>query len=401
MDENNITSCPKNQCTGCAACFNSCPMIAIRMKEDQEGFLAPFVDYSKCNKCGLCRKVCPIITDISLLRTNPPKVYAAWSLDESIRTDSSSGGVFSVLSQYIFNLSGVVFGAAFDNDFKLRHYEAKHGAELNRLRGSKYLQSDIGDTYLQVKRYLGIGSKVMFVGTPCQVAGLYGYLSKEYANLLTCDLVCHGVPSQSFFDKYLNFLQDNGFTKFDDFSFRDKKNWGHSTILTDCSSENKDIIINGLCDYYQRAYLMSLVNRVSCYSCKFARIPRIGDLTLGDFWGIGKDIPFRHDLRQGVSLLLVNSILGKDVLQYCKNRLFVEERQLSEAKKMNPQLFKTSEYPSGRNSFLKDMETMSMEEIYKKYRLKKFISFKKFVKKAIYRAIGPGRTDLLKKYLNG
>jgi hypothetical protein len=208
--------------------------------------------------------------------------------------------------------------------------------------------------------------------------------------------VCHGVPSQRFFDEYLQYLSHNGYPKFDDISFRNKRAWGHAVILTEHSGAGRDITINGHHDYYRQAFLKGLISRKSCYKCKFARLPRSGDFTLGDFWGIGKDVPFRQDTSQGVSLLLVNSIHGSEILQSCSNSMFLEKRELSEAVIENPRLCSLSEFPPGRNSFLTDMKKFSIEKIVVDYRLEKKLTFRGFVRKAIrcaMRVIKPGQAS--------
>jgi len=369
------------------------------MKETSEGFLVPLIDQKTCTKCGLCREVCPILTDTYQSRFELPQAYAAWSVDELIRADSSSGGVFSVLARNVLNKYGVVFGAAFDSEFKLRHYEAKTSSELIKLRGSKYLQSNIGNTYTKIESYLSSGQNVMFVGTPCQVGGLYGYLRKDYKKLITCDLVCHGVPSQRFFDEYLLYLQHNGYNNFDDIYFRDKKGWGHSIILTDRSTTKKEIYLDGYHTYYLKVFIKNLVSRKSCYSCKFARVPRVGDFTLGDFWGLGKVIPFHFDKSKGVSLLLVNSDRGSAVLQSCKNELFLEKRQLSEAITMNPRINSVKKYPSERDTFLTDINIMPIEKIWKKYRLQEKCTVQEIIRKSVSFAIGQKGVDFLKSKL--
>lgn len=375
-----------------------CPSGAITLHENHEGFLVPEINAEKCTNCDMCLDTCPLVTDVHKLRFDAPTVYAAWSKDKPIRTDSSSGGIFTVFADYILNQSGVVFGAAFDSDFKLRHHAVKNLADLHKLRGAKYLQSFIGDAYAKVANYLDGGLPVMFSGTPCQVAGLYGYLQKDYDNLLTCDLVCHGVPSQRFFDEYLQFLGQEGYNKFDDIRFRDKKTWKRATILTVHSTPEKEYLLNGRHDYYQQAFLKGLVSRRSCYSCKYAHIPRIGDVTLGDFWGIGEDIPFHHDITQGVSVLLVNSSRGETALQACKKDLFLEERQLSEAKKKNHRLYETSVYPPDRDTFLMDMPLMSIEALCSKYELSAKINMFQKLARTILQAIGPNGVAFLKRY---
>jgi len=394
-----MTLCPGNQCTGCAACLCGCPTQAISMQEDAEGFLVPYIEKLKCTECGLCREICPSLTDIYELRFESPKVYAAWSLDESIRTDSSSGGMFSVLANHVLSNSGIVFGAAFDEKFKLQHYEAKTSSELLKLRGSKYLQSNVGNTYIKVKHYLDNSFPVMFAGTPCQVAGLYSYLNNDYTKLITCDLVCHGVPSQRLFDAYLRYLRSDGCLKFDDISFRDKKKWNCATILHDNFVSGQDLFLTGQQAYFLKAFMLSFVYRKSCYSCKYARLPRIGDLTLGDFWGLGEDIPFYHDKSQGVSLLIVNSSRGKEVLQSCRNGLFLEERTMSEAQKRNAQIYRASEYPVERDSFLVDIQTIPIDKIWKKYQLKDNLTIKGILCKSIRYAIGQRGVNFIKRKL--
>lgn len=397
--KNAVELCPENECTGCAACLSSCPTDAISMMEDREGFLVPCITREKCTTCGLCRKSCPILTDSCATRSESPQTYAAWSSDESIRTDSSSGGVFSVLASHVLAQSGVVFGAAFNTELKLQHHEVKNSRELRKLRGSKYLQSDIGKTYVEIRGYLERGCHAMFVGTPCQVAGLYGYLGKDYSNLTTCDLVCHGVPSQRFFDEYLHYLRHNGYPRFDDVSFRNKKSWRHATILAESSSPEKEISVDRHHDYYQRAFLKRLISRRSCYTCKYARLPRTGDFTLGDFWGLGIEVPFLHDTGKGVSLLLVNSGHGSEMLGSCSNDMFLEERELSEAKKMNLQLHKASGPIPARDFFLADMKSLSPEAVVAKYGLRKKLSWREAVHEAIRFAIGPSGAAFLKKHI--
>lgn len=362
--------CSDSQCTGCAACYCTCRQEAIRMVENEEGFVIPVVDEKTCTSCGLCRKVCPILTDKSRARLEEPHVYAAWSVDESIRTKSSSGGIFSVLARDVLNRNGVVFGAAFDDKLNLRHCEAKCNTDLAKMRGSKYLQSKTGSIFIKVEKYLDQGVPVMFVGTPCQIAGLYGYLKEDYVNLITCDLVCHGVPSQSFFDQYLQYLRTIARLDVQDVSFRDGTTWRKEVAVFDFSAPKAKTVVKGLADYYLRAFMHNFVSRRSCYECKFARLPRMGDLTLGDFWGIGNDISFPYDITQGVSLLLVNSKYGTGMIEACRNELFLEERQVGEAKKMNRHIYMASEYPPERDVFLKDMRLLSIEEMWKKYRLK-------------------------------
>jgi F420H2 dehydrogenase subunit F len=361
--------CPPDQCTGCAACAAKCPIEAISMREDVHGFYHPVIKASTCTDCALCRLTCPILSEESIKRLKQPDVYAGWSVSDSIRTDSSSGGVFSVLARRVMREDGKVFAAAFDAGFKLRHREVNGLEDLHAFRGSKYLQSFIGEeTYQQIACYAKRGMLVMFVGTPCQVAGLYAFLNGGGDNVLTCELVCHGVPSQKIFDGYLQFLQNQGHSGFSSIDFRDRKTSNRTTTIS-YQNPLKSILLTGKLDYFQQAFIRNLISRKACYNCKFARLPRVGDITLGDFWGLGLEEPFLHDKSKGVSLILSNSSRGAEVLRECEGELFLERRLLSEAAKKNQRVCRASGLSPQRDAFLADIETKSVDQIVRKYRL--------------------------------
>ncbi|NTV05791.1 MAG: 4Fe-4S dicluster domain-containing protein [Chlorobiaceae bacterium] len=371
--------CPPDQCTGCAACAAKCPIEAISMQEDVHGFYQPVIQASICTDCALCRLTCPVLSEESIKRLKQPDVYAGWSVSDSIRTNSSSGGIFSVLAQAVMREDGKVFAAALDAGFKLRHREVNGLEDLHAFRGSKYLQSFIGETYQQIACYAKLGVRVMFVGTPCQVAGLYGFLKGVKGNnVLTCELVCHGVPSQKIFDSYLQFLQNQGYSGFCSIDFRDRKT---SNRMTTISYHNplKSILLTGKQDYFQQAFIRNLISRKACYNCKFARLPRVGDITLGDFWGLGLEEPFLHDKSKGVSLILANSSQGAEMLQKCEHELFLERRLLSEAVKKNQRVCRASGLSPQRGAFLSDLETKSVEQIVRKYRLHSPMTFRSLV----------------------
>jgi coenzyme F420-reducing hydrogenase beta subunit len=183
---------PVENCTGCSACRDQCPQQAVEMREDREGFLFPAVDESKCNQCGCCVKICPVKTVVPVETIDEPTVYAAWTRDRELLRESTSGGAFSEIARVILDRGGVVFGAAYDEHMIVRHIAVESWDGLCRLRGSKYVQSDVGDSYQLARDYLDAGRAVLYSGTPCQVAGMYAAIGKDYANLLTCDLICHG-----------------------------------------------------------------------------------------------------------------------------------------------------------------------------------------------------------------
>lgn len=362
--------CPKESCSGCAACVNRCPVNAICLCEDCDGFLMPVIDERRCMDCGLCRRICPALAEVGFRRLEEPLVYAAWSLDRSVRISSTSGGVFSVLAARMLMMGGSVWGAGFDGGLRLRHVEVNSIARLSLLRGAKYLQSDVGNAYAKVELKLKQGGAVLFSGTPCQVAGLYGYLGGEVDGLVTCELVCHGVPCQRSFDEYLDFLRKDGCPYFDSLSFRDTVTSARETTLIDNSTTNRKVHrLAGCRDYYQRAFMKGLMSRRSCYDCKFARLPRVADFTLGDFWGLGDELAFTHDKSSGVSLLLVNSEQGKEYLSHCTQDLFLERRTLGEATRKNQRICQSGDYQPERDSFLADIRSLPINDVCKRYDL--------------------------------
>lgn len=353
-------------CTGCAACQNACAHSAITMTADAEGFLAPNVDNNKCVECKLCEKVCPVISPIQDKGVIHPRAYAVWS--EPDRKVSSSGGAFSAFARHVLPQGGVVFGAAFDEDLHCKHIEIQDMDGLASLRGSKYVQSEIGDTFVQVRKYLRANRKVLFCGTPCQVAGLNNFLRKSYPNLLTLDLICHGVPSDAVFQSYLKKISSRFAADVEGYEFRDRDGWGFSPSVSVCGKFRR---IYGVDALYMEAFNASAIFRKCCYQCPYSDIPRVGDCTLGDFWGIGRyGKPFKHDTMKGVSLVLTNSSQGEAALQELTNS-FIEERTLEEAFIENHNLKNASILNPNRESIISDFlnPDVSLQTIATKYKL--------------------------------
>ena len=282
-------------CTGCGACMNVCPQNAIQMQANKEGFYYPVIG-KDCVGCGLCQRVCPVCASSSESCAAVPACYAAQAKDENLRAESSSGGVFSLLAQYVFERGGYVCGVKMTAPDEASHVLLKDEKELKALRGSKYVQSKTGLVFREIKKLLDAGTAVLFSGTPCQVAGLKSFLQKSYDNLLTVDLVCHGAPSPLALKKY---VEEHGCREI--INFRDKsQSWKHQNISYGSNRFSYDE------DDYMRAFLSDLSTRKSCSSCPFARLPREGDFTLGDFWGIGKYNKNLDD-DKGTSLVLLNT----------------------------------------------------------------------------------------------
>ncbi len=369
---NSINLCDNNSCTQCHACELTCPKHCISFIEGKDGFSVPVIDRSLCVECGLCMQACHQITHAKR-KVKPKYTYAAWSLEDSVRTTSSSGGVFTEIARYVFAKGGVVFGAVMDNGMKVHHSMAENMNELLPMRGSKYVQSDLTGTYKAVKDQLKTGRMVLFTGTPCQVGGLHAFLKNDYDNLLTCDLVCHGVPSQKSFNTYCDRV---GLTDKEvaEISFRYTKGWGlQMASRSHLVSPSKDgdykwQNISPRKSYYLRAFTSGLMFNEACYACQYTTPERISDFTLADFWGIGAQIPFTHSSQKGVSLLLVNTAKAQQVLDGCP-QLFVEERSLEEAVKGNHNLSKCSGRPALRDTYVADAEKMSLKNLFKKYNL--------------------------------
>lgn len=296
-------------CTGCGGCENICPVDAITMTENSEGFIMPSVDSGKCVSCQKCLSICPALNE--KYKNNPvPEIFAVKASDK-IRSQSSSGGVFTLLAEKVITEGGVVYGAAFDENMQLRHISAESLDELAPLRGSKYLQSNTGKIYREIKKKLSLNRKVLFVGTPCQAAALRGYLGQDYENLFIVDLVCHGVPSQAVFDRYLkeNFPDK----KAKEILFRNKSH-GWSCAYIDISFEDGSVYNGSLKedDAYEILFQRSLGLRKSCADCKFCDFPRVGDISIGDFWGIDKINRALWDTK-GISMVLVNNEHGRNL----------------------------------------------------------------------------------------
>ena len=376
----------KSRCCGCSACVQRCPRHCISMKEDEEGFLYPVVDENACIECGLCEKVCPELHQGE--ERKPLKVYAAKNKNEEIRMQSSSGGIFTLLAEQIIQEGGVVFGARFDENWEVIHDYTETIEGLAPFRGSKYIQSRIRVTYQQAESFLKQGRKVMFTGTPCQIAGLKQFLRKEYENLLTVDFICHGVPSPGVWRKYLEELiarQGDGknsvlshpkpplLNSVRDISrieFRNKRlGWkkysfalilsvpvGHGAKNTVLLSEpyNKNIFMKG--------FLADLYLRPSCYACPAKCLKSGSDITIGDFWGIQNVLP-EFDDDKGVSAVLLNTEKSlKTIPLYSIDQ---KEVAYEDVYRGNPALIKAVFRPQKRKNFYDSYKDLSISSILK------------------------------------
>lgn len=293
----------KINCCGCHACLTVCPKQCIKMHPDEEGFLYPIVDTNFCIDCGLCEKVCPVINQYN--SHLPLKVYVAKNRNENVRLQSSSGGIFTLIAEAIINEGGIIFGARFDEKWNVIHAWTDTIEGIATFRGSKYVQSTIGNTYFEAKTFLKQGRKVLFSGTPCQIAGLKKFLRKEYDNLLTVEVVCHGVPSPLVWERYLKDLNING-SAITYVNFRSKKRgWKKYSYLINSESQSlfDDYALNS---EYLQGFSLNLTIRPSCYRCPAKSGKSGADITLADCWGIEK-MKIMYDDDKGISTVLLNT----------------------------------------------------------------------------------------------
>lgn len=365
-----VELCNHDECTGCMACVGSCRNKAISIVIDDEGFSHPEINQDKCVGCKLCQNTCPVLNPFPHFKRG--KVYAAWSKRDDIRLKSSSGGIFSELALAVLNAGGVVVGASMDINGYVFHKLIDKELDLNDLRGSKYVQSNVLPDLLNEMREALKKGKVLFTGTPCQIAGIRK-LFHDNDNLYTMDLVCHGVPSPEFFAKIYGDIKKE-YRNIVSYNFRKLDSWAV------CGSVNINININnsivnqplyGIYTLYQDAFLKGFLHRPNCYNCQYACMERVGDITVADFWGIGTYKPIIEEHRKGCSMISVNSGKGSLLFEQIKANIYFEERDIQETiDGGNEQLIKCTSKPLGRDSFYRDSKVLSWKQLVKKYNLK-------------------------------
>lgn len=359
----------KQQCVGCAACEQICPVNAITMKKDREGFIYPFVEKTSCVNCNTCESVCPVLR-AEKEKAKPVITYAAWNRNEIERLNSSSGGIFSMLARYILQNDGVVFGAAFSEDhYSINHIYIEKEEELNRIQQSKYVQSSIGinKTYRNVKCFLREGRLVLFSGTPCQVEGLIRYLDEYFPNLYTVDVICHGVPSPLIWEKYLKRLEAKVGSTTKEVSFRNKeKGWNDYSLKMTFANGKQYRELAGD-DPYLRCFMLNYSLRPSCYTCHFKKENRSADITLGDFWGVEIVFPSMSD-GKGCSLVILHSQKGKELWSRIEDATENNLTSLAQASRFNPNFYRSEVMPKRREAFFKDcLSAKNIEKAMYKY----------------------------------
>lgn len=345
----------KTTCTGCTACANTCPSHAITMKPDENGFHFPVIDSAACIHCGACERTCPLLNYVPNSGARP-RAYAAWSLDEQVRMQSSSGGVFTEIAKTILAKGGAIFGAAYGKYFEVFHRVAESLTELEPLRGAKYSESRLNETFSEVRVRLTKGQTVLFSGTPCQVGGLKAYLKKDYDNLLCVDFICHGIPSPKAWKSYVEYRADadhDGVLPFQ-VNLRDKSSgWSryqYSNLFRySGGKEHRELSTQSA---YMKLFTGDYISRASCENCQFKGYQRPSDITLGDFWGIWDVAPDMDDDR-GTSVVLLQSEKGQRTWEQIKDNLQFKEVQLEQASQMNPSMLSSSHSKGNREMVLK------------------------------------------------
>lgn len=347
-------------CCGCGACKSVCPKNAIEMIQDSYGFVYPEIMDELCIKCGKCKSVCAYQSNPHMHK--PLNCYAAVNKNEKELLRSSSGGMFSVFAKYVLSENGSVYGSTFISDDitkKVKHIRIDSEKDICKIQGSKYVQSDIVDIFSKVKEDLKSGKKVLFTGTPCQVGALYGYLGKDYDNLLTIDIICHGVPSEKMFLDYIKNIERTKHIKIKDYKFRHKKKGqGISSYYKYLDNQNccHTKIINGKEESFVFLFLKSHIYRENCYTCKYAKEDRISDITIGDFWGFHTEFKKANELvfsnSKGISCLIVNSNKGTSYLRKVNNDVHLLKVDFSTIAKHNAQLKRPSILSKNREKIL-------------------------------------------------
>ncbi len=371
-----------NKCTACGACAAVCPQHCITVTVNHNGFLYPRINTDECVNCNACEGVCHLNRNVE--NQFEPKAFAVRVNDEAYLRKSTSGGAFSALAEYVLNNSGVVYGCTYIDHLKVKHIRIQTIEDLHLLNGSKYVQSDCSDSFELVRRDLLSKHLVLFSGTPCQVSALRSFLGKDQENLITVDIVCHGVASQAFFDKYIEWYEKDKNIVVNNYDFRSKQNakWSLAGVCFGENKKNGEAIKKKIFyynEFYYFFFLKGLAYRESCYHCEYANLERPGDITLGDMWG-AESLNLGYDTTEGCSLYIGNNEKGLDLLE----RINVTKKQISikQAVKLNNQLSTPSRIPEAYKQIVDFISMSNAEEIdryfRKKYKKERWVGFLKY-----------------------
>ncbi|MGL5435344.1 MAG: polysaccharide pyruvyl transferase family protein [Lachnospiraceae bacterium] len=391
----------KSLCSGCTACAAACPKQCIKMVRDEEGFLYPEVDLKKCIECGICKNTCPILNKNKEIRFKQIG-YVVNHKDLQVRIESTSGGAFTAFASYVIEHNGVVFGASFDSDFNVVHSSVETKKELKKFRNSKYVQSDLNQTFKEIKKLLNENRMVLFSGTPCQIEGLKVFLKKDYTNLLTIDFVCRAIPSPLVWQKYLEYMKKHviGSSKLEEVEFRSKSKYSYNYSMMRLKNEEIEYNNGVESDIFLRAFFSDIIDRPSCYNCQFKKRFRLSDVTLWDCYNINQ-YDQQMDDSQGTTRVLIHSERANEVFKEITKDLIYKDIEVECLIQNFREMFNSVKMNPDREAFFSDLQTMNEKELFEKYypdslkvkaerfvrrRLVKFKSYKQikeFVKKIV------------------
>lgn len=374
----NLIKVPE-MCCGCNACSSICNKKCVVLKKDQEGFIYPQINIDNCINCSLCEKVCPMTNELSVDNCSDTICYAVCNKDKKIRLKSSSGAFFWILTEYVISQNGVVFGAKLDADLHVVHGYAETLSDCTAFIGSKYMQSNIGNAFLDAREFLNNGRLVLFSGTGCQISGLRNFLKKRYNNLICQDIACHGVTSELLFDNYREYLEKKYGTEITCINFRDKSSgWKGYSVRADFRN-NYHYIKNAEDDLFMRAYRSKYYLRPSCYECKFRGIDRASDFTLADFWGVDRLMPEIDD-DCGTSLVFIHSDKGRQIFEKINDKIISKMVDVQNAVEENPSLIVSFERPKSRGKFIDSVKKTGINKAVRKYCKKKITVYELKIK---------------------
>lgn len=396
--------CSYLYCTGCGVCANVCPKHCIQMQENNEGFLYPIVNEALCVQCGKCQQICPALKQPEV--HDEADFYMAWHKDKNVLLNSSSGGAFTALADFILSKKGIVVGAALDEQSReVVHIAIENRELLNKLRRSKYYQSRTGDIYNRIREWIEQKRYVLFSGTACQIAALYSMLGKlgdsEY--LLTVDVLCHGVASKAIMDAYIKSKEKKYRRKIKAYYFRIKEEpigWraGGGTRMKLEFTDGAVLVADKPVDTFFVGFNNNLFLRESCYRCKYCGTKRIADFTIADFWGVSETRVSREQLRDGISLLLVNSRKARQMMETLQKDLVTEKILPEEAIPYNRALRCPNERPKWRDTFYSLIKRNDYDQLIKRFYWKLYVKY--YLKKLIQMFFGEKTVIWLKKQMH-
>lgn len=366
---NKLTSMPKENCVGCSACKQICTQKAVRMVCDTEGFWYPKIDYTKCIRCGRCEKVCSVINQKSEKREEVNSVFAAWSINEELRIESTSGGIFSELALLMLSKGSVIYGACYNDDFMVEHISISRKEDLGKLRQSKYVQSDLKNTFTEITDHIKQNRKILFCGTPCQCEALLNFLEEKDVSrelLVTVDFICRGANSPKVYKKYLAELSEKYHSPVKRVWFKNKT-YGWSDFSTKIEFENGQYYLKKRCeDEFVRGYIeQNLFIRPSCMKCYFKGTKRSADITLADFWGVKMEN--QKNVDKGTSLIMIHSKKGAALFEEIKEKIYYEEKKVQDIIPGNPCMLKSVPPGPNRNQFMMDLDRLGFFENMKRF----------------------------------